>query len=262
MKKLSVILGVIILLFSACSILSPAEPTATPAPLPEPTPTPDPCSKENILAEVEDLRLLVSEFQEIEVLANMTNFNYMYDPILRLHELRYEILRTNVPVCLEKFKAVSVNYSIEAINYLTTFMNMRLNSEEITEKDNENFNVAMQTSQTWWQEVLKEFNKVLAIAGLEAQPVPETGSVSPTPTGVAALATNEGSSSVNVRSKPTTTAEIVTSIEKGAQAEVIGRNEASDWLQVKLNDVTGWVFAEMVTINIPVDQLPVVEVIP
>jgi uncharacterized protein YraI len=65
-----------------------------------------------------------------------------------------------------------------------------------------------------------------------------------------------------VRSKPTTTAEIVTSIEKGAQAEVIGRNEASDWLQVKLNDVTGWVFAEMVTINIPVDQLPVVEVIP
>lgn len=262
MKKYSLVIAIIILLFSACSALKSTATPATPTPLPTPTPTPDPCSKENILAEAEELRLLVSEFQEVELLANMTNFNYMYDPILRLQELRYEILRTNVPECLETFKAVSVNYSIEAINYLTTFMNLRLNSEEISEKDNENFNIAMQTSQTWWQEVLKEFRNIASIAGVEIQATPAANNVAPSATGISATATNEGTAAVNVRTTPDLNASIVASMEKGIQADVIGRNEASDWLQVKISDVIGWVFTEMVVTNVPVDQLPVVEVTP
>ncbi len=253
MKKISLTLGIIVLLFSACSVLSPAVPTATPAPAP--TLTPDPCSKENILAEAEKIQMSVNEFREVADLANSTDVNFLFIPVLRLQEIRYQAINTKVPSCLDTFKASTINYTASVINYMMVFMNVQ-------DPESEDLTNAIQNSQTQWQVLLNEFNKVLAIAGVEAQPVPETGTAAPTPTGIAATATNEGTSTVNVRAKPTSSAEVVTSIEKGTQAEVIGRNEASDWLQVKVNNVTGWVFAGLVVINVPVDQLPVVEVIP
>ena len=260
MKKTLMILGVFVLLFASCSVLSPAEPT--PSPSPAPTATPDPCSKENILGEVEDLQMLVSEFQEVEILANNTNFNFVYEPILRLQELRYGILRTKVPVCLEEFKAFSINYTASAIIYLTNFMQMNLNIEKVTDQDKENLDKAIQTSQAWWQEVTKEFNNIASNAGVEPQVTPESSNALPTPTGIAAIATNESTSTVNIREEPAINSAVVASLDKGEQAEIIGRNEAGDWLQVTMNDITGWVFTEMVVINTTIDQLPIVEVAP
>lgn len=261
MKKLLLVLGVIILLFSACSVLSPAQPTATPAPPPAPTPTPDPCSKENIIAEAEKIQMAVNEFREVTDLANITDVSLVPIPILRLQEIRYEIIKTKVPACLDSFKIASINYSASVINSMFIFLSIE-DHNKIQENESEALNSALQNSQAQWQVLLNEFNKVLTIAGVEAQPVTESGNVFPTPTGITITATNEGTSAVNVRAKPDLNADVVTSMGKGTQAEVIGRNEASDWLQVKLNDITGWVSAEMVVVNVPADQLPVVEVIP
>ena len=255
MKKLLLTLGLIILLFSACSTLPPAEPTATPAPSPTPTPTPDPCSKENILAEAEKIQMSVNEFREVADLANSTDVNFLFIPVLRLQEIRYQAINTKVPSCLDSFKGSTINYTASVINYMMVFMNVQ-------DPKSEDLKKAVQNSQMQWQVLLNEFNKVLAIAGVEAQPVQEPGSSGPTPTGIAATATNEGTSSIDVRAKPDIKADVVASMEKGIQVELVGRNEASDWLQVKINDVTGWVIAEKVVINVPVDQLPVIEVIP
>jgi len=46
------------------------------------------------------------------------------------------------------------------------------------------------------------------------------------------------------------------------QAPALGRTEAGDWIQVNLEGVLGWVFAETVTINVPIENLPVVEAVP
>jgi hypothetical protein len=253
MKKVSMIFGFIVLLFSACSNLSPAVPTVTPAPPPLPTPTPDPCSKENILAQVENLQISVNEFKEVEVIANQIDVNSMVAVILRLQEIRFQMMREKVPVCLETFKSATNNYTGSVMNYLLIFIN---------DPNSEDLGTAIESSQTQWQALINEFNNVLAIAGLEAQPVTESGNITPTPTGVAATATNEGSSTASVYANPELNSEVVASLEKGTKAEVIGRTDASDWLQVKLNGITGWVSAELVVINIPIDQLPVVEVIP
>ena len=218
-------------------------------------PTPDPCGKENILAEAEKLQMSVNEFREVADLANSTDVNFLFIPVLRLQEIRYQAINTKVPACLDTFKASTVAYTASVINYMIIFMNVQ-------DPESEDLTNAIQNSQTQWQVLLNEFNKVLAIAGVEPQPVVQPRSIVPTPTGVAATATNESNSTVNVRAKPDLNAEVLASMEKGTQAEVIGRNEASDWLQVKLDDVTGWVFAETVVVNKPVDQLTVVEVIP
>lgn len=257
MKRLSIVIGICILLFSACSTFLPVVPTAIPEPTLAPTATPDPCSKENILAEAEKLQMSVNEFREVADLANSTDVNFLFIPVLRLQEIRYKAINTTVPACLDTFKASTVAYTASVINYMIIFMNVQ-------DPESEDLTNAIQNSQTQWQVLLNEFNNVLSVAGIEPQPVTEPSSIAPTPTptGVAATATNESTSAVNVRAKPDLNAEVVASMEKGAQAEVIGRNEASDWLQVKLNDVTGWVFAEMVVVNIPIEQLTVVEVIP
>jgi hypothetical protein len=261
MKKVSLTLGVFILIFSACSVLSPAEPTSTPVPPPVLTPTPDPCSKENILAEAEKIQMYVNEFREVTELASITSVSVVVIPVIRLQEIRYEIINTKVPQCLDSFKSSTITYTASVINSMMAFMSVK-DPNNIQKEEADAIDNSLKNSQTQWQVLLNEFNKILAIAGIQTQAVPETSSIIPTPTGIGATATNEGTSTVNVRAKPTSDAIVVASIEKGMQAEVIGRNEAGDWLNVKVKDLTGWVFAELIKVSIPVDQLPVVELIP
>ncbi len=253
MKRLSVLIGLSILIFSACSAPTPVVPTATP--VPPPAPTPDPCSKENILVEAEKLQMSVNEFREVADLANSTDVNFLFAPILRLQEIRYQAINTKVPACLDSFKASTIAYTASVINYMIVFMNVQ-------DPESEDLKNAIQNSQTQWQVLLNEFNKVLAIAGVEAQPMTQPESTVPTPSGSSVTAVNESNSKVNVRAEPDLDAKVVATMEKGDQAEVIGRNEASDWLQVKLEEVTGWIFAEAVVVSAPIDQLTVVEVIP
>ena len=253
MKKSIIFSGILLILLASCSVLSPAQPT--PMPTLAPTPTPDPCSKDNILAEAEKVQMGVNEFREVADLANSTDVNFLFFPVLRLQEIRYEVINTEVPACLEAFKATAMNYTASVINYMIVFMNVQ-------DPKSEDLANAIQNSQTQWQILTNEFNKVLTIAGVEPQVSPSTSSIEPTPTGVAVTATNEESQAVNVRVKPDLDSEIVTSIEKGEQAEVLGKNEAGDWLEVDLDGTVGWVFTETVVIDVPLEQLPVVQVTP
>lgn len=250
MKKTALKLGILILLLSSCSGSAPVEPTATPnpTPTPAPTPTPDPCGKENILAEAEKIQMSVNEFREVAELANSTDVNFLFIPVLRLQEIRYQAINAKVPSCLESFKTSTINYTASVISYLMVFMNVQ-------DPKSEDLKNAITNSQTQWQILLNEFNKILAVAGVEPQ-------LAPTPVVLPVTATNEGTEPVNVRAAPDGKATVVASMDKGAQAEAIGRNEAGDWVQVKLNEITGWVLAEKVKISVPVEQLPIVEVIP
>ena len=180
MKRLSILIGISILLFAACSAPVPVTPTATPEPTPAPTATPDPCSKENILAEAEKLQMSVNEFREVADLANSTDVNFLFFPVLRLQEIRYQAINTKVPACLDTFKASTVAYTASVINYMIIFMNVQ-------DPESEDLTNAIQNSQTQWQVLLNEFNNVLAVAGLEPQPVTEPSSIAPTPTGVRRL---------------------------------------------------------------------------
>jgi N-acetylmuramoyl-L-alanine amidase len=64
---------------------------------------------------------------------------------------------------------------------------------------------------------------------------------------------------VNVRAAPSTTAEIITTLERGDVVPIIGRNnEDNDWLQVEIGTLTGWVAYFVVSVNGDLSMLPVI----
>jgi hypothetical protein len=252
MKKFLVILVLSSFIFSSCAALAPAAPTETPLP---PTATPDPCSAENIAAEVEDLQALVNSFQDGMNIANNTDVNLLIYPILRLQEIQEEIRRIKVPTCLAGLKETSVQYSISVINFLLIFMNTQdPNSEELA--------TAIQNSQQLWQEVIRNFNSVFTTAGMTPQELPELKPVIPDSEGIGSMLINEGPGTVNVRAEPNLDAEVLATLEAGSQAQVLGKNEAGDWVQINFKGTLGWVFAEEVSISMLVGDLPVIETNP
>lgn len=254
MKKFFIIAALFALSASSCSLLTLTESEHTPLP-PTPTPTPDPCSPENIISEVEDLQAIVNSFQDGTIIANNTDVNQIIFPLMRLQEIQTEIRKIKVPDCLETLKNTSLEYTSSVINYLLIFMNIR-------DPESEELNASVQNSQIIWQSVLKEFNNVLATAGMEPQQLPELNQLFPQGESLGAVVSNTGTQAVNIRSAPNLDASIVASLEAGMQAPALGRTEAGDWIQVNLEGVLGWVFAETVTINVPIENLPVVEAVP
>jgi hypothetical protein len=66
-------------------------------------------------------------------------------------------------------------------------------------------------------------------------------------------------SNANVRGEPSTNGAIVGSLAGGDVVNADGRNEAGDWLHIQFEEQTGWVFAELVTLDGDVNSLLVVE---
>lgn len=66
---------------------------------------------------------------------------------------------------------------------------------------------------------------------------------------------------INIRSAASTSDSIITTLLHGQSLTADGRNEAGDWLRVQLADGTGtgWVFAELVTTDGDISNLPVVD---
>lgn len=60
----------------------------------------------------------------------------------------------------------------------------------------------------------------------------------------------EATTSVRVRSNPSTNSNRIGAIEPGTQHRVVGKNANSHWLQIEFNGATGWVCASFVTTNL------------
>lgn len=62
----------------------------------------------------------------------------------------------------------------------------------------------------------------------------------------------------NVRKEPSTDAEISGGADVNTTMTIFGRTEAADWFQVRLPDRSGgWMYGELIRINVPADQIPV-----
>lgn len=257
MKKIFFILVLLIPVLSACSLLFTPEPTATPVP-PTQTPTsvstPDPCDGENIVSEVEEIQYLINDFREILTMAPATDVSLLHNHVFRMQDIRRQIIRTEVPQCLEDLRSLSIDYASSAIYWFVVFIN-------IQDPESEVVLAAENTSNTIWQQVVSEFDRVLSEAGVERVVPPDVGGVIPSgETGV--FVSNDGTLSVNVRERPDTDADIVASLEAGMQAAALSRTEDAEWIQIDLDGVLGWVSAETVLISESVEDLPVLEEIP
>lgn len=253
MKKVYVNIFMVwmVFLFSSCSVFSSAESTPTAVPQ-ESVTSSDPCGKDQILTEVEDLQALLNSFQEVLDIAIQTDVNLIVFPVLRLQEIQTELRMLKVPVCLADLKNTSLDYTKSAIDYLLLYMN-------IQDPESEEVNLAIQSSQVRWNTVLNDFNEILVIAGQEPQVLPEMSNLFPQGDETGIFASNGGIQAINIRSAPRLTSSIVSSLEPGMQAYVLGRTESGGWIKINLDGILGWVSAETVDLNTPIDQLPVVD---
>ena len=252
MKKTIIILSILTVLLSSCSILESIkkeEPTVEP-PAPAPTVVPDPCAPENIMIEIEPIQDLVSEFQDIIYVANFTPQAELTTPILEMQAIRREMQELVVAECSQAVKSAAINYMNSTINYLAFFMGG---------ESKENVDAGIQNSQVLWQVVLTEFNKLFTIAGVISEDLPKIGNAVPPASDTGIFVSNQGTQGVNVRSQPDLGSVIIASFEPGMQAIGLARNEESDWLLVNLDGTIGWVFAEMVVASVDVAEFPVPE---
>jgi hypothetical protein len=94
----------------------------------------------------------------------------------------------------------------------------------------------------------------VAPGGLDTTAVPLEEEVTPAANAVATV--DRSGSSVNVRSGAGTQFGVIGGLPRNSEVEVLGRNQVGDWL--KIAEPSGWIYAELVSVSVPVDSLPVI----
>ena len=77
-----------------------------------------------------------------------------------------------------------------------------------------------------------------------------------------AVAFIEGDKSVKVLAQPDLNAKIVTLLNPGVQAMVVGRTETGDWISVNVLGIYGWIYTEMIVLNVDMEKIVFVNPMP
>jgi hypothetical protein len=248
MKNSAVISMIILLLTASCSSLMPAPELPVYTPLP-PTMTPDPCGPEAISDEIEMVRNWLNEFQEVAFIASNTPQDSLISPVMKLQEIHQNLNSLAVPGCMQGLKKANFNYTASLVMYYSKLMNKKTAKEAAADLEN---------SEVLWPLVETEYEKVIRTGRLEFVPLTSYEGVLIPETGFKAIAFNESDQTVNVRAAPDLNANILTLLETGVQAIIIGRTEKGDWLRVSVESVNGWIFTEMVALNVDINEIDVV----
>ncbi len=67
------------------------------------------------------------------------------------------------------------------------------------------------------------------------------------------------SNRINIRSGPSTRNSVLGSLASGQTVRATGRNAEGDWLYIAFDEQTGWVFAQLVTVEGDAESLPIIE---
>ncbi len=110
--------------------------------------------------------------------------------------------------------------------------------------------------------------KTVASATEEASPVPTTVPSTDTPTLVPLptftftpvaepVGIVNAEPSLNLRSGPGLEYDVIGSLPLGSEVKATGRSDTGDWLAVSTDQGDGWVAAQYIDLNVPLDSLPV-----
>lgn len=218
-----------------------------------PTPTLDRCSPTNILPEIKKVHDLMRAFDDVSFVANMTPQAQLVNPILKLQDIRRSVENLDLPSCAATLQNDAILYMNAVATTLTHFMG-GLQTDMVNKEvsASQQFRVQYETERARLAGVT-----YMPPATVEPQVAPSDGS-SGTPTPAAIMnVTNDGSNPVNLRSSPNVNGNIVGMIQSKKTLPAIGRTETGDWIAVRLPDGVAWVFAKLVKLDKPVEQLPV-----
>ena len=226
----------------------------------------DPCASQNVIGEVKKIKELVDEFDDISFIANLTPQTQLAEPIMKLQTVRRKLANSEYPVCLKNLQNLALDFMNSEINYLAHFMGGA--PREIINKE-----------MTYSHQLRDSYEKELA-ALLETEyqpfktstpfyvlPTPNFTSIASTATSaksrIQPLASNTSNQSINIRIQPDLESPIAGYLLPGDSIGILGKSNDSIWLSVNLGKenkiAVGWLYLELVSLNVSLESLPVIE---
>lgn len=219
------------------------------------TSTPDLCSSENLPEEVAKVNKLTREFDDYSALASNTPQSQLVQVIPDMQRVLRDAEDQSVPACLTNLKKIQIAHMSVVVQTLMAFLNTSDTAGV------EKINAAISQARNFHGQYDFEMARLLGIT-LIAPPTPEVDAapVTPIPTS-GFVVTNPGPARVNLRSAPDLNATEAGLVEVQASMLALGKTEDNQWIQVQIPGQPGqtaWVYAILVQLSVPIDQLPVV----
>jgi hypothetical protein len=219
------------------------------------TVTPDLCSAANLPAEVAKANKLMREFDDYSSLASNTPQAQLIDLIPEMQRIVRDTQDLQVPPCLQTLKEYEIGHMKLVVQVLIAFLNTN-------NADAQTLNAGIEKARELHARYDIEMARLLGITLVV--PPTKTPGVDVTPAANAAVAyvTNTGSSSINLRSSPALDAAEAGQLATQVSTAAIGKSVDAQWIKVEIPGQPGqtaWVFAALVQLSVPIDQLPVIE---
>lgn len=226
------------------------------------TPTADLCSSENLAAEVAKVNKLMREFDDYSALASNTPQSQLVQVIPDMQRVLRDAEDQSVPACLINLKKLQIAHMSVVVQTLMAFLNT--SDTAGVEKINAAISQARNLDGQYDLEMARLLGITLIVpptltplaSTLEVNVVPATTTVTS-----GFVVTNPGPARVNLRSAPDLNATEAGLIEVQASILALGKTEDNQWIQVQIPGQPGqtaWVYAILVQLSVPIDQLPVV----
>jgi len=238
------------LLIAACGRTPAPEITQTPAA----TSTPDLCSSENLPGAAAKVNKLMREFDDYSSLASNTPQSQLVVIIPEMQRILREAEDQTLPACMQNLKGMQLAHMQIVIQTLMAFM---------SSSDVNLVNAGISQA----RELHGQYDIELArLLGITLVPRPTQAPAGATPQSnelppSAALVTNPGPNSVNLRSAPGLDAPEAAVLAASASTVALGRSADDQWIMVEIPGQPGqaaWLYSTLVQLSVPIAQLPIV----
>ena len=249
------------ILLAACGAGSATE-AATKITVDDVTPTLDLCSSANLPAEVAKANKLMREFDDYSALASNTPQAQLINLVPEMQRILRDTEDLQVPACLQTLKNLEMAHMNLVIQVLMAFMN-----SSGAQADTQSINAAIAQARELHAKYDIEIARLLGIT-LVARPTVTPGgatpdaNVLPSATAAVTFVTNPGPTGINLRSAPGLNAPEAGLLDVQVSTAAIGKSADAQWIKVEIPSQPGqtaWVFATLVQLSVPIDQLPVTE---
>ncbi len=245
----------------------------------------NPCAPEMLGGTMKPLQGLMRAFDDGTELAYHMPRPQVSEEIAQLQDYRREVADLDIPSCLLELKEAQVAYMDSVINNLLAFLggasgDVTVSGLETSAKIRDQYehivvdllgitSTPRPTHLTMIQPRSHSTpTAVIPVTGpiptTTTQSMPQSTEPPATPTPLIALAIVTNPEGVNVRHGPGVFHTYSEIISLGEEIPVIGRSIDAQWLLVldpETRRATGWVYAPLVELDIPIESIPIQEVL-
>jgi hypothetical protein len=218
--------------------------------------TPDLCQGKYKLDQIEQITRLTRHFDDVSILAQFTPQEQLAAVVLEMQHIQHQAEDQVLSACLEGLRAAQLNYIRAVISTMTSFL-QGVPNDQI----NAQINASRQIRQSYEMEKAAQLG--IPYFTPTSPPIPTQTPVTPTATLGPYTATTR--QDIYVLQGPAINFTAIDAFMVGDTVNVIGRLASSDWLMIETLTAAGrpgWVPVQLVTLNVGLYELPIVEAPP